>query len=310
MMAVWIVLLIVGLAIALVASRYAVDHAATLAMGSRIPPFVIGITLLAIGTDLPEIANSIAASISDHGDLNVGDSVGSAATQVTLILGLMPIFAGAFVVGARRVVGIAAVSVVALVAGAGLMWDGHLGRLDALILIGAWIVGSWLVRRDLPPGSEPVMPVQFGRRSMHAFAAVGALLVVAAGAALAVWSFIRVAEELAVPEYLLAFFATSLGTSLPEFVVNVTALRKGERDLAVGGVFGATFVDSTLSLGAGPLIAPTAVTRDLVVPGSLLAAAAITVVAILLSRRERLTPLLGVVILVVYGLFYVVLLNI
>jgi cation:H+ antiporter len=309
-MILWVLALIVGLGVALFASRIAVDRAATLAHGSRLPPFVIGITLLAIGTDLPEIANSIAASLADHGDLNVGDSIGSAATQATLVLGLLPFFAGAFIVGPRRVVRIAAVSVVALLVGAWMMSDGYLSRLDALILILAWAGGSVIVWRDLPPGSEPVMPVRVGRRRTHAAVALLALGAVGAGAGGAVWGFINIAEELAVPEYLLAFFATSIGTSLPELVVDVTALRRGERDLAVGDVFGSSFVDATLSIGAGPLIAPTAVTASLAVPGSLLAAGAIAVVAIILTKRELLTRWVGLTILGIYGLFYVVLLTI
>lgn len=305
-----VVAMLVGLLVALTASRIAVTRAAALATGSRLPPFVIGITLLAIGTDLPEIANSIISSLSGHGDLNVGDSIGSAATQTTLVLGLLPLLAGTFVVGARRVVRIASVTVVALLAGAWLLSDGDLGRLDAALLMAGWVAGSIVVWRNLPPGAEPVMAVQVGRRSTHALAALLALGAVGAGAAAAVWGFITVAEELAVPEYLLAFFATSIGTSLPELMVDVTALRRGERDLAVGDVFGSSFVDSTLSIGVGPIIAPTAITQSFAVTGSLVAAGAIAVVAGLLARRERLTPWTGLVLIGIYGMFYIVLLAI
>ena len=81
---------------AVVASRHTVDHAVGLATSVGVPPFLIGITIMSVGTDLPEIANSIIASLGGHGDLNVGDSIGSAATQVTLGLGLLPLLAGAF----------------------------------------------------------------------------------------------------------------------------------------------------------------------------------------------------------------------
>jgi cation:H+ antiporter len=309
-MILWVPALIVGLLVALLASRIAVDRAAALAAGSKIPPFVVGITLLAVGTDLPEIANSIAASIADHGDLNVGDSVGSAATQATLVLGLLPFFAGTFTVGARRVVRIAAVTVAALLLGAWMMSDGHLGRLDALILIGGWVAGSVVVWRDLPAGSEPAMPVRVGKRTTHALVAVATLLAVGAGASAAVWGFINIAAEFSVPEYLLAFFAASIGTSLPELVVDVTALRRGERDLAVGDLFGSSFVDSTLSIGVGPMVAPTAITRSLAVTGSLVAAGAIALVAILVASRDRLNRPLGAVILLIYAAFYAVLLSI
>ena len=303
----WVALIIVGLVIALVSSRVAVDRAVSLAARSRIPPFLIGITLLAIGTDLPEIANSIMASLAGEGDLNVGDSVGSAATQATLILGLMPLLGGAMVVGAARMVRIGTVSVIALLGGAVLFSDGHLGRADAAILFAGWVVGSVIVWRGTDV-TEPAMQVRYGHRVRQAGEALLALGAVGLGAGAAVKGFIELAELLDVPSYLLAFFAASIGTSLPELVVDVTALRRGERDMAVGGVMGATFVDSTLSVAAGPLIAPTAVTADLAVRGSLTAAAAVMFVVLLLSRAKRHTRVTGILLLLAYAVFYVVLL--
>ncbi len=70
-----------GFLVAVLASRYSVEHLTKFAAGTRIPPFIIGITLVSIGTDLPEIANSIVASVTGHGDVNVGDSIGSAVVQ-------------------------------------------------------------------------------------------------------------------------------------------------------------------------------------------------------------------------------------
>jgi cation:H+ antiporter len=89
----WLAAVVVGFAVTVLGSSKAVTDATQLARGTRLPPFVIGMTLLALGTDFPEIANSVVASYADHGDVNVGDSVGSAATQLTLIFGLLP-FAG------------------------------------------------------------------------------------------------------------------------------------------------------------------------------------------------------------------------
>lgn len=298
-----------GLVLALVASRVAIGRVSRLAAGSRIPPFVIGITLVAIGTDLPEIANSIVASLAGHGDLNVGDSVGSAATQSTLVLGLLPLIVGAFVVGRRRLLRIGGFTIGALLLGALLMVDGDLSRVDAVVLISGWVVGSFFVFTDLP-ATEPVMLVRYGSPGRDIAVTILALAAVGAGAGIAVWAFIEMASELAVPEYLLAFFGASLGTSLPELVVDVTALRRGEHDVAVGDVLGSSFVDSTLSVGIGPLIAPTAVTADLAVAGSVVAAGALALAVFVLTRRPKHDRWTGMGLLGVYALFYVVLLNV
>lgn len=296
-----------GLAVTVVSSRFAVDQFAILAASSRVPPFIIGITLVALGTDLPEIANSIVASFSGHGDLNVGDSVGSAVAQATLVLGLLPFFVGAFVVGRERVGRIGAATVLALGLAALLMRDGDLSRFDGAILILFWLVASLLLWRDLP-ASEPVMRVEYGQRTKHALIGFAALLGVAGGAAGAVWGLVNIAEILDVPEFFLAFFGTSIGTSLPEFAVSLTALRQGERDLAVGDVLGSSFLDSTISIGSGPLLFPTAVTASLVVQASLLAGLAIGFAVVALSWHRRHNRVIGALLLFIYLAFYLMLL--
>jgi len=87
--------MVVGFTVAVLASRVAVTGAGHLVARTSLPPFVVGITLVALGTDLPEIANSIIASLEGLGDVNVGDSIGSVVTQMTLVLGLMPLLGGA-----------------------------------------------------------------------------------------------------------------------------------------------------------------------------------------------------------------------
>ncbi len=298
---VWIAVMVVGFGVAVVASRRAIHHGSALASATRIPPFIVGITLFAVGTDLPEIANSIVASASGHGDINVGDSVGSAATQSTLILGILPLAGGAFVVGRRRITGIALATVVALLGGAWLMADGRLSRIDALLLVAGWLAGSLILFRHPPPGSEAVMAVPVRHPIHNAVAAVIALGAVGVGASLAVLAFVRLAELLSVSEYIITFIVASLGTSLPELVVTVIALRAGACDLAIGDITGASFVDSTLSIGIGPLFVPTAVTASLAVRGSLATAGAIITVVALLAFTRRNDRRTGLVLIAIYG---------
>lgn len=298
----------IGFAITVFASRRAVVEARSLVAGTRIPPFVIGITLVSIGTDLPEIANSIVASISGHGDINVGDSVGSAATQSTLVLGLLPILGGAFVVGARRVGPIGGATVGALLLGAWLMADGMLSRTDAVILIAAWVAGSIIGIRQLPEGSQPTIRVQALDKVRRTLMMMLALGFVGGGAAAAVWAVTQMAAVLGAPEYIIAFFIASIGTSLPELAVDLAAIRTGLRDLAIGDIMGSTMIDSTLSIAAGPLIAPVAVTASQVVPGSIVAAIVIGLVVALLAWRTKLDWKSGAVLIALYLCFYVALL--
>ena len=192
----------------------------------------------------------------------------------------------------------------ALLLGALLMIDGHLSRGDAIVLIVAWLAGSAIAWRQLPAASEPSLRVAAGSKLSKAGSALIALAVVAGGAAAALWGLTTVAGSLAVPEYLVAFFVGSIGTSLPEFVVDLTAIRHGQRDLAIGDALGSSFVDSTLSIAAGPLIAPVSVTAGLVVTGSIAAAIVIALVVVVLSLRRRHDWVSGLVLLALYVGFY------
>ncbi len=297
-----------GFGLAVMASRVAVDGASDLVRRTRIHPFLIGITLVAIGTDLPEIVNSIVASVQGFGDVNVGDSTGSAFTQATLILGLLPILAGSLVVTRRRISTVGAATVGALVLGAWLVADGDLSRLDGGILVAAWIAGSFIVWRQgtLSPRDREIPDTTGGRSLLEL---IGGLTVITGGVMLAVWGVVALAETLGVPAYLISFFGASLGTSIPELLFNVTALRRGQPDIAIGGIFGASMVDATLSIGIGPLIAPTAVTADLAVRGSLVAAGVIGLATLIVVGRRRHTWVSGLALLVVYGLAYPILLS-
>ena len=309
MTALWILAGIIGLVIALAASRRAVHHATALAFGSRLPPFIIGVGLLAIGTDLPEIANSIIASLRDQGDLNVSDSIGSAATQLTLVLGLLPLVVGGFPVGRRRVRVIGALTVLALGFGIILVANGELSRLDGGLLVAAWVAASAAIWRFAPRASDPVLPVPATRKARHVSLALGALMLVGGGAWLTIEALIRVADLIGVPVYVVGFLGASLGTSLPELMVDVTALRSGQRDLAIGDVFGSSLIDATLSIGIGPLIAPTAVSAGLAVRGGLAALAAAAIVTLVLGIRRRHSRLTGALLLALYVGLYVVVLN-
>ena len=134
------------------------------------------------------------------------------------------------------------------------------------------------------------------------------MLLVGAGATAAVEAFVQLAESFSVPEYLLTFFVASIGTSLPELMVDVTALRRGERDLAIGDIFGSSLVDATLSIGIGPVVAPTVINSDLAVRGSLLAMAALAAVTLLLTFVRRHDWKTGLALLGIYAAMYLALL--
>jgi cation:H+ antiporter len=303
-------LVIGGLAVAIVASDRAVAYTRALAVALGAPAFVVGVTLVSIGTDLPEIANSIAAHVQGEGDVNVGDSVGSALTQYTFVLGLFPLVVAVIAINRRQVGTVSLLTMLALGLTAWFVSDGWLGRIEGAILILAWIVFSFVVVKvaagsvvDAPPA------VRFENKLLQGGIVLATLGFVGFGATVAVRSLVRLAELAGVPEFALAFFGASMGTSAPEIAVDITALLRGAPGIALGDALGSSLVDATLSIGIGPLVAPAEVTPRLAVTGSLYTLVAVGVVGALLTSRGRHDRWSAGVLMALYGFAYVVLVQ-
>jgi cation:H+ antiporter len=299
-----------GLAVALVASDHAVSYTRALAAALGAPPFIVGVALVSIGTDLPEIANSVAAHAQGEGDVNVGDSVGSTLTQYTFVLGLFP-FVAAVIPIQRRQVGL-----VTLLTAAGLglttffVADGWLARWEGAALVLAWAVFTFAVVKALPGQvADDPPPVRHQRRILQVGVVLLALAFVGFGATVAVRALVRLAELAGVPEFALAFFGASLGTSSPEIVVDITALLRGAPGIALGDALGSSLVDSTLSIGIGPLFFPDDVTARLAVVGSVYSLAAVAAVGTILAARRRHDRSSALVLMALYGLSYGVLIR-
>ncbi|MCP3854588.1 MAG: sodium:calcium antiporter [Actinomycetia bacterium] len=312
--ALWVAAVVLGFGVTVKASSEAVTNATELARGSRLPPFFIGMTLLALGTDLPEMANSIAASVTDNGDVNVGDSIGSTTTQLTLVFGLLPFVTNRIPLGergspqARGQQTTAWITALALLALALLLADDHIGRLDGALLIMAWLAGSRLVYRDTRTEPQLELEERVSGRLRFVGRLIVALVVIGAAATLAVEGLTRLAELWGVPAFVIAFFGASIGTSLPELVVAITALRRGEASLAIGDVLGSSFADATLSISVGPILFPTVIDGGLAVRGALVAGGAAMVVALLLGRGGEHDRRSGAILLLIYAASWPILL--
>lgn len=117
-----------------------VGHAISIASALGASPFMIGLTLVSLGTDLPEVANSVIASTAGHGDINIGDSIGSILAQITLVLGLLPFLVGAFKVKRREVGLVGACEVLALILAVSMAEKGYITRINALLLVASWAI--------------------------------------------------------------------------------------------------------------------------------------------------------------------------
>ncbi|MEF8938797.1 MAG: calcium/sodium antiporter [Salinivenus sp.] len=235
--------------------------AASLARRMGLSPLVIGLTVVSIGTSLPELVVGLEAALAGSGDLALGNIVGSNIGNIALILGLAalvrPISVEAQVV---RVDG--PILVGASLVFAGLTLDGRLGRVDGGLLVAgivAYVLYSvWAAQNPSAPVAE-AFDDEVPRQHSVALDLVLLLLGLGglvAGAHLLVTGAVSIAEGLGVGPLLIGLTIVAVGTSLPELATSVVAARRGRGDIAVGNAVGSSIFNILGILGGIVLVQP------------------------------------------------------
>ena len=304
-----VVVLVAGILLMTLASDKAVEHSIVIASALGISPLMIGFTLVSIGTDLPEIVNSIVASALGHGDINAGDSIGSVLTQLTLVFGLLPFLSTSFKVNRREILATGSCLILALMLVSSIVEKGHISRINALFLIGGWLIylliTKEIVGRGASKASEPAVVMR--SKGVHILVAVLGFIGVAVGAYAVVQSVITLSATLNVPEYIISFFLIGIGTSLPELAVDLTALRKKQYEIATGDIIGSCVVDASLSIGIGQVFFPQAVSSEIAEITTLFTIIASLAVIFTLAARKKIDKKAGAIFIAIYLLSYTLL---
>ncbi|MCK4668563.1 sodium:calcium antiporter, partial [Candidatus Bathyarchaeota archaeon] len=290
------VALVVGIVVMVYSSDKAVDHSVKIASALRISPLMIGLVLVSIGTDLPEIVNSIISCAVGHADIELGDSLGSVLTQMTLVIGLLPFLAGKFKVKRKEILVIGACEILALILAVSIAEKGYFTRINALLLVASWPVFMLLIRSATtrnPKEKEHVESHADEKRLRDFVIAILGFIGVAVGAYVVIQSVIKLSAVFHVSEYVISFFVVAIGTSLPELAVEFMALRKKQYELAVGDAIGSCIVDASVSVGIGQVFFPQAVSGQTAMITGLYAIFGSIVVVLTLALREKVDKKAG-----------------
>jgi len=298
-------LLIIGLAVLAISSEKAVEHSIGIATALKLSPLMMGLIVVSLGTDFPEIVNSIISSALGHVDINVGDSFGSALTQMTLVLGLLPVIGGAFKVKREEVAVMGACEILAFIASVSMVEKGYISRMNAFFLVASWPLLMLITRGTMK--NHPSVGETNRRLSRHLFLSVLGFIGVAAGAYITIQSVIALSAVLSIPEYLISFFIVAFGTSLPEIVVDLTAIRKKYYEIAIGDAIGSSIIDAGFSIGIGTLFFPGNVTASLAEKTGLYALVCSMVVVMMLALRQGHDRKSGLFFILLYALAYLTL---
>ena len=256
-----ILLLVVGLGLILAGANFLTDGSAALAQRFRVPEFIIGLTVVAVGTSTPELVVSLLSSIAGKSDVAIGNVVGSNIFNVFAILGVcalirpLPLTRG----NIRRDIPFGMVASLLLLA---LVSDSffrggapdRIGRGDgvAMLVLYILLIGYSIrqARRSETARTEAAAAW------LMALMIAGGLAGLIFGGELFLDSATAIARKMGVSESVIALTLVAGGTSLPELASSVVSLVKGKSDMALGNVIGSNIANILLILGLSATIRP------------------------------------------------------
>lgn len=251
--------LVLGLAGLWFGTEVTIRGAVSAAQRFGVSEFIIGVVILSIGSDLPELAIAIDAGLKnaaggDFSNVVVGSALGSSLGQIGFVLGFVGLLTYLTLpLGVVYRHGSTLLVSVGLVALFG--YDGHVSFTEgiALILVYAIYLVALLNEVDGNGGAEQEGGLTLGRSLLYL--AIG-LVIVVGSAELTVSSAVSVAHMLGLSDAVVAILLIGLGSSLPELTISIAAVMKGHNHMSVGNLIGSNMFDTLVPIGAAAVIAP------------------------------------------------------
>ena len=278
-----ILLLLVGLGLILGGANFLTDGSAAVAQRFRVPEFIIGLTIVAVGTSMPELVVSVLSAAAGNSDVAIGNVVGSNIFNVFVILGICALIRPLVLTkeNIRRDIpfGMAASLVLLTVTSDRLVCAGatdRIGRPDGIVMLALYIGLMWYMirttkrQRGMPgaaggtiiPASEAGAIVKNGVKQAEgtkkpmALWLAGGLAGLIFGGEMFLKSATAIARTLGISESVIAITLVAGGTSLPELASSVVSLLKGKAEMALGNVIGSNIANILLILGISATIHP------------------------------------------------------
>ncbi|MDB2544663.1 calcium/sodium antiporter [Woeseiaceae bacterium] len=258
-----ITLLAIGIMILVIGSNYFVDGAASVAKNMQIPIIVIGLTIVAFATSVPEILVSLVAALDGESSLAIGNAIGSNTANIGLVLGTMALIRPLQMTSKVYKKLITLLLLVSLIMILPLIDNAISVNEGRLILGGFILVMIWLVRFSLKLSNENIEQDDFKKNNYKTFTTKKALtllilglVLLFTGADIIVHNAVKIAHTLEISETVIGITLVAIGTSLPELSVSITSALKKEYGLAVGNIIGSNIFNLLAVIGTATAISP------------------------------------------------------
>lgn len=317
-----ILFLVVGMALLIKGADFFVSGASAVAERLKVPSMFIGLTIVALGTSLPELSVSVTSAISGSVDMSVGNIVGSNLFNMLFILGLISIFSPVPLSASTRKIDFPFLLVVTsflLLFGLDMFLNGAtanvLSRTESILFLSILILYLYILitnankkrkeqieQEKLLKKAESLSTEQ-NKKQMKVWQIILCLVLGLAAVVFGGECVSTTAQYLAIQmgmsEALVGLTIVAVGTSLPELVTSVVAAKKGENDLALGNVIGSNIMNISLILGSVSLIGQAPISTVILTDIAILLGTTIIFV-ILCSKKDALKRKEGIFLLLLY----------
>lgn len=304
MMYVW---LVVGFVLLIKGADFFVDGSSAAAKMLKIPSLIIGMTIVSMGTSLPETSVSVSASIAGKNGLAVSNAVGSNIFNLVVVCGICAVLCPMAISKAtlKRDFPISIIAAGLLMGlGAVGMTVGHLdGAVLLALFVGFLLLMIFSARRsrEEAAGDEEYKTMPVWKLLIFM---IGGIAAIAVGGKIVVESASDIARKFGMSDNLIGLTIVAMGTSLPELVTSVVAARKNEVDMALGNVVGSNIFNILFVLGIASAISPIAFSMENIVDTAVLIAMSL-IVLIFAAVKKKLVRADGIIMLLMYAAYSV-----
>ncbi len=252
-----ILIFIIAMAALIYGADFIIEQSEKIALHYNISSFVIGATLVALGTSLPEMAVSVSASMKGSADIAVANVIGSTIFNISLVLGVVFLIAKKINPTRDLFAKDSAWSLFPILAFILMGLDGKINFVDGILFLILMIGYLMFLISDnaIEEIDEDIVKEKFAWGKTALLLIIGFVFVVA-GADFAINSASNIAKSFGVSEWIIGLFLIAFGTSLPELTISVKSALNNNTDLAIGNIIGSNVANFTMVLGVSSLINP------------------------------------------------------
>ena len=312
--------LVIGFVLLIKGADFFVEGSSSVAKRLHVPSIIIGLTIVAMGTSLPETAVSVSASLTGNNELAVSNVVGSNIFNLMVVIGVCAVLATVNVAKdtIKRDIPFSLIcagflmllGIVGLGDKSG-MTLGHLDGVIFLVLFAGYIF--WMIKIALKANREGrKVEIEGGSDEdikllsvpMSILFIVGGAIAIAIGGDVTVDAASRIASELGMSQTLIGLTIVSIGTSLPELVTSIVAARKNEVDMALGNAIGSNVFNILMVLGIASAISPISIITENIIDLCVLIVFTVCV-WIFAGTRKKIGKIEGVCMVALYAAYAV-----